>query len=103
MPSFLRIMPRPLGFIFLFKAQLGRGISVLPTPPNLTRGPGRDAQNLERNKRSAGEHLEGSPEEFQALQPVSLCHWGPKLCLYHMHGAWEQTRKVRAVQMPAGL
>jgi len=38
--------------------------------------PAVDAQCLEKDHRSAGEHLKDSTKE---LQPVSELHWGPNL------------------------
>ncbi|XP_056180724.1 uncharacterized protein LOC130142561 isoform X1 [Falco biarmicus] len=49
-----------------------RGTSVHPIPTILMPLPARDAQILERDCRSAGEHLKSSTEEFQPLQP-SVC------------------------------
>jgi len=41
--------------------------------------PAADAQSLEKDHRSAGEHLKGSTKELQQLQPVSQLHQRPNL------------------------
>lgn len=83
-------MPRPLCFILLFKAQLGRGISVVPTPPSLRHGPARDAQNLERDQRSAGEHLEGSTKNSSPSSQWVGVIGGPNLVPWSH--AWSMAR-----------
>jgi len=52
----------------------GRGTSIHPTATSLMPGPAVDDQSLEKDHRSAGEHLKGSTEE---LQPVSRLHRSP--------------------------
>jgi len=48
--------------------------------------PAVDAQSLEKDHRSAGEHLKGSTDE---LQPVNQLYWGPKLNgSMQTHAAW---------------
>jgi len=34
-------------------------------------------QSVEKDHRSAGEHLKSSTKELQPLQPLSQLHWGP--------------------------
>jgi len=51
--------------------------------------PAIHVQSLEKDHRSAGEHLEGSTKELQPLQPVSQLHWGPNLnASMQKHAAW---------------
>jgi len=38
-----------------------------------------DARRLEKDHRSAEEHLKSSTEELQPLQPASQLHWRPDL------------------------
>lgn len=42
----------------------------------------RRFQSLERDCRSAGDHLKGSTKEFLPLQPVSWLHWGSNLNVF---------------------
>jgi len=57
-----------------------------PTATSLLSVPEVDAQRLEMDHRSAGEHLKGSTEE---LQPVSQLRQGPNLkSPVQTHAAW---------------
>lgn len=51
----------------------GKSMSI---PTSLMTGPGRDAQSLERDCRSTGEHLKGSAKEFQPPLDSKLILWG---------------------------
>lgn len=50
---------------------LEKGILNLSTPTNLMSVPAIAAQILDRDHVSAGDHLESSKKEFQALLPVT--------------------------------
>jgi len=56
--------------------------------------PAVDTHSLEKDHRSAGEHLKGSTKQLQSLQPVSQLHWEPNLnASVHTHEAWGINKK----------
>lgn len=80
-------------------------ISIHSTPTSLISGPARDAQSLETDQRSAGEHMKSSMNEFQLLKPVSWLHPSSRthfecLCANACSMKNKQNGNLR---MPAGL
>lgn len=81
--------------------------SVCSTPTSLIPGPARDAQSLERDPRSAGEHVKSSTKESQLLKPVSWLHPSSRTYFKYLRAnAFSMENKLNGVWnlcMPAGL
>lgn len=55
----------------------GWGTSIYPTDTSLMSVPAKEAQSLEQDHKSVGQHLKGTTRLFQPLQPLSWLHGGP--------------------------
>ena len=58
--------------------------------------PAIEAQSLEKDHRSAGEHLKCSTKEFQPLQPMSASSGAQLKCLYT--NAWSMGNKQEELE-----